>query len=141
LSERITELLKMVETKEIKPQALGATAKKGGGGGSAPLDTQVAANNPERKEPVDSKRAATIKFTRLVKVIDMALEKMSGYADALDVLCSVMPDDSEKEKLRISFRDTAARIKDFELQWEKESKLAMRVMNRTITLGEVTVDI
>lgn len=81
----------------------------------------------------DSKRAATIKVTRLPSYLQSVNEKLLGYADAMDVLCMEIVDENEIDKVQTAFKDAIAEVENILKRWESEATRARQVMDKTIT--------
>lgn len=103
----------------------------------ADIAEDIKENRKESKGPkdkdTDSKRAATIKITRLPNYLQSVNEKLLGYADAMDVLCTEIVDEEEIDKVQAAFREAIAEIENIVKRWESEAALARKVMDKTIT--------
>ena len=100
----------------------GGAGSGGGTGKSGPAPRQA-----------DTKRAATIKVTRLADRVAALVEFMSGYDDALDVLCSSATDEDEIDDIQRNFREGVKSMEDLFTTWESLAKAARKVMDKTIT--------
>jgi hypothetical protein len=81
----------------------------------------------------DTKRAATIQVMRFPDFIAKVAEKMTGYDDSLDVLCSSATDEDEIDEIQRAFREGLKAMEDLADSWAEISKAARKVMDKTIT--------